>query len=251
MLLSPDGSKLAGPSTNGALGIWDLRVPGVVASLPFAGGPVIPVAWSPDSTRLVTREFMDGTTREWDVVTGKALRTWETAGGPFLRPLDVYSPEGQWFLAASGDGVGELWDRRSGQGSVVNLGLKQLTQASFSPAGNVLAAVSRSGEGGLWSLPGMTRLATLRGFLQGMGSVGYSPDGTRLAIGGDGLEAVKLWDTASLRELLTLAGEGSTFYSVAFSPNGEYLGSSNGRGVLQLWHAPSWEQIHRQEASAR
>jgi WD40 repeat protein len=93
-------------------------------------------------------------------------------------------------------------------------------------------------------------MATLHGFLQGMNSVAFSPDGKRLAIGGDGNEAIKLWHVASLQELLTLEGQGSTFNAAAFSPDGNVLAASNGQGLLHLWRAPPLAQTERDIGAA-
>jgi WD40 repeat protein len=90
--------------------------------------------------------------------------------------------------------------------------------------------------------------ATLRGFLQGMHSAGFSPDGQRLAIGSNGNEAVKLWDLNSIEELLTLKGQGSMFDSVTFSPDGNLLASTNARGILHVWSAPSFDEIAQHDA---
>jgi WD40 repeat protein len=122
---------------------------------------------------------------------------------------------------------------------------------AFSPDGRRFAAVSRLGTGGLWETATGRRIATLHGFLQGMNSVAFSPDGTRLAIGGDGNEAIKLWDLESLQELLTLEGEGSIFLSTAFSPDGDLLASRNSQGTLHVWRAPSWAEIARLEDRSR
>ena len=81
-----------------------------------------------------------------------------------------------------------------------------------------------------------------------MMSAAFSPDEKRLAIGSNAREAVKLWDTDSYHELLTLEGQGSFFHSTAFSPDGNILGSINMRGTLFLWRAPSMEEIGKLEA---
>jgi WD40 repeat protein len=86
-------------------------------------------------------------------------------------------------------------------------------------------------------------VATIRGFLLCGHAVAFSPDSKRLAIGGDGMEAIKLWDVESRQELLTLEGEGSHFYRTAFSPDGNVVGSMNLHGVLHVWRAPSWAEI--------
>jgi WD40 repeat protein len=90
-------------------------------------------------------------------------------------------------------------------------------------------------------------LGTLRGFRLGIDSVAFSPEGSRIAAGGSGKEAIKLYDTASFQELLTVEAEGSTYNNTEFSPDGNWLGAISGRGVPRLWRAPSWEEMARAE----
>ena len=103
----------------------------------------------------------------------------------------------------------------------------------------------------LFDLDTQRELATLHGFLLGVHSVAFSPDGTRLALGSNGREAVKLWDVASLEEVATLGAQGSVFSSTQFSPDGNILGSLNNSGDLYLWRAPSWEEINGAEAKEK
>jgi WD40 repeat protein len=84
--------------------------------------------------------------------------------------------------------------------------------------------------------------------MHGAHAVTFSPDGQRLVTGGGpGSDAVKLWDLSdpsTHRELMTLPGEGSLFYLVAFSPDGRWLAARESIGNrFQLWQAPSWAEI--------
>jgi WD40 repeat protein len=79
----------------------------------------------------------------------------------------------------------------------------------------------------------------------------FSPDGTRLATGSNGGEAIKLWDVASHHNLVTLEGQGSLIWRVGFSPDGDTLAAQSERGVLNLWHAPSWAEIAAAEKVER
>jgi WD40 repeat protein len=79
-------------------------------------------------------------------------------------------------------------------------------------------------------------------------SLAYSPDGRRLAVGGSGDEAVKIWDTTAWDELLSLKGDGVRFDPVRFSPDGRFLLGVNANGKAYLWSAPTWEEIHAVEA---
>ncbi|MBM3883214.1 MAG: hypothetical protein FJ387_26460 [Verrucomicrobia bacterium] len=242
VLLSPETRYVAGAAPDGPLRIWDLEQPGVVRTLEAAGNRSFPLTFLPRSQHLVTRHFQGPAFRAWDVTTGQEVHAWQGAGlgGRFF--TTEFSPDERWLLASGNEGAGHLWDLHMGTELNLELGLRQVTQAAFSPDSTRFAVVTRMGTGGLWETATRRRLVTLQGFLQAMNSVAFSPDGRRLAIGGDGNEAVKLWDVDSLQELLTLAGQGSTFNAVGFSPNGEVLAASNGQGLVHLWRAPRFPE---------
>jgi WD40 repeat protein len=87
----------------------------------------------------------------------------------------------------------------------------------------------------------------LKSFLLGSHSVAFSPDGKRLAASSEGQEAVKLWDSETWQELLTLSAQGSIFRDLKFSPDGRYLLAINWNGLIHLWSAPTWEEIKTAE----
>jgi WD40 repeat protein len=101
----------------------------------------------------------------------------------------------------------------------------------------------------VWRTATWREEATLRGFLNAVVSVGFSPDGKRLATGGSNPDdTVKLWDVDSWQEVLTLEGTGSLFGLTAFSPDGNAVGTLSGDGILYVWQAPSWAEINAAEA---
>ena len=144
-----------------------------------------------------------------------------------------------------------LSDLPAGTQKDLSLNLRQPSGASFSPDGKLLAVGSWLGTGKVWLTDPLREVWTLHGFLLGIDSVAFSADGTRLAAGSGGKEAIKLWDVASHQELLTLEGEGSTYSQTAFSPDGNTIGSRNAAGVLHLWQAPSWQEIDAAEAKEK
>jgi WD40 repeat protein len=245
---SADGRYLATVSPEGTTQVWDVQQGGLLPEVTPKAGWDLPVKFLDRSNHLVTQRRNDSIFREWDVTSGREIRSWQFSGpGPTWK--SAFSPDDQCFVALDGEGGGQL--RHLATKQDMRLDLKQVSGTAFSPDGRLLAAVSILGIGHLYDAATGRKTATLQGFLQGAHSVSFSPDGQRLAIGSNGNEAIKLWDVESLQELLTLKGVGSIFNSVTFSPDGNVLASANSQGILHIWRAPSFEDIARSEAQRR
>ena len=115
--------------------------------------------------------------------------------------------------------------------------------ADLSPDGRFIAAASYGGFARVWETETLREVSTFGDFLQGVRSVAFSRDGKRLVTGSEGREAIKLWDMESHQALLTLEAQGSQFSSIVLSTDGNLLGASNSRRVVNVWRAPSWREI--------
>ncbi|WP_322779093.1 TIR domain-containing protein, partial [Frankia sp. Cas4] len=73
-------------------------------------------------------------------------------------------------------------------------------------------------------------------------SVGFSPDDTMIASGG-GDGSVRLWETATGRELRTLTGHTGGVRSVGFSPDGTMIASGGGDGSVRLWDTATGREL--------
>jgi WD40 repeat protein len=87
------------------------------------------------------------------------------------------------------------------------------------------------------------------GHVEGIFCVAFSPDGTRLASGGDEGEIV-LWDTAAWKPLRRLAadpngrtGHREDVWGVAFSPDGRRLASAGHDETVRIWDVETGRQI--------
>jgi WD40 repeat protein/tRNA A-37 threonylcarbamoyl transferase component Bud32 len=248
--LSTDGKWIAAVSTNNVIQVWDLQQGKLFRefSVPTNFPAVAEFFLDQDKTLVVGYAGNDDL-EEWDITSGKKLSSWQ---GIRDWAYDSFSANGQFCLTWRKDDTALLKNLVDGRETSLNLdGKKQVSDLSFSPDGKLLAVASMYGFARLFDVDTQRELATLHGFLMGVHSAAFSPDGTRLALGSDGKEAVKIWDVASLEEVATLGAQGSVFFSTKFSPDGNVLGSLNDLGVLYLWRAPSWEEINAAEAKEK
>ena len=73
-------------------------------------------------------------------------------------------------------------------------------------------------------------------------SVAFSPDG-RQVLSGSSDNTVKLWDTATGREIRTFSGHSEDVSSVAFSPDGRQVLSGSWDNTVKLWDTATGREV--------
>jgi WD40 repeat protein len=111
---------------------------------------------------------------------------------------------------------------------------------AISPAGDELAVGTYEGTVELFDLQSLSRKAVIKAHAKLVPGIAYSPHpGVLASCSEDG--GVKLWDTRTLRELLTLSPKANEFVDVAFDPTGRFLGATNARQFSALFDLESMD----------
>jgi len=248
-IFSAEGRFLAVGSTNGSISVWDVARRVLRREFKPADGRVVPQVFLAQGNRLVVWLEVGNRLAEWDLETNREIQSWP-APATFqtfcLPPDERLGVALGWHGDASGRNLPEQ--------STTNLPLDTMEgwTAAFSPDGKLFASSSSLGYARVWQTATWREAATLRGFLNAVNSVAFSPDNQRLATGGSSpKDTVKLWDVDSWQELLTLEVSGSQFSTTAFSPDGNAIGTLSKDGFLHVWQAPTWEEINAAEAKEK
>ena len=214
---SPDGKRLVTGSQDETAKVWHaqtgkelLTMGRVPTATTWASHRVSSVAWSPDGNRLATTIFSAAV---WDAGTGKKLLT---LSGHDHSVLSVgWSPDGRRLATGSEDKTAKVWDAKVEDDEDDTLGL----------------ALERSEE-----------LLTLSGHDDSVLSVGWSPDGRRLATGSKDKTA-RVWDAGTGEELLALPGHKRPVSSVAWSPDGKRLATGSEDNTAKVWDAETGKEL--------
>ncbi|MBN2084009.1 MAG: PD40 domain-containing protein [Anaerolineales bacterium] len=224
MALSPDGNLLvtAGTFNNQPVTVWDAATGSPLRTLDEPGDAAVDIgissmAFSPDSRVLATASA-DVTIKLWDVATGALLQT--LVGHTTAVSALGFSPDGRTLASGTkeeGDQAGvRLWTISSGPAQPT---ATRSTASVERPTPIPLSARAILPE----NAPSMKKRSALE--VSESGSLAWSPDGSRLVVGGRKLQFFRV---PGLTESSALSSE---IAGLAISPNGRILAAAGYSGV--------------------
>jgi WD40 repeat protein/transcriptional regulator with XRE-family HTH domain len=235
LAFSPDGRTVATAGAwDGAVKVWDPSSGALLWSGSHTSR-INSVAFAPGGGRLASSGD-DGVVRIWDVTTGAELQVLPHPGHV---AVVAWSLDGQRL--ASGDMAGDiwLWELSQAEPTTTSWMLEGHTNAvaglAFAPDGT-LASASWDHTVRLWNCQERRVQRTLRGHIDRVSRVAWSPDGLTLASTGRD-RTIWLWDVGRSSYRVVLQGHGAEIDGLAFTPDGARLLSGSEDGTLRLWDA--------------
>ncbi len=261
--LSPDGRTLAIAGLDRQVRLIGAADRRVLATLSGFEGDVFTLAFSPDSSTLVTggggtaslrpndivgsfaSELMNvaknmvGVSRQggevllWDVASARRLRS--LVGHPSTVSAVAFTPDGRLLATGSQDGSVGIWDAADGRArTTFRAGGSAVLSLAFTPAADELAASAQDGAIRFFDVvTGQERMGVGGGQV-GAGPIRFVPDGRGLiAAGGDGV--VRVWETSPDPGWVLLRDHEGAVESVAFAPDGRTLASGGADRKVRLW----------------
>ena len=206
-LFSPDSRKLivwgcdwSGKLSlsNGWVQVWDTTTWTKLTTFGQHTGMVFSGSFSADGKRVVTTgNAFDRTARVWDVDTGTELVTLNqhrSLRERFAVWDACFSPDGKRVLSST-DGEAIIWDAESGEEILSLDGLTgQIVSVAYSPNGRRIITLG-SDELKIWDAHNGHELLKLKND-QFSRSARFSPDGTRIYVGGE--NGVYVYDARSV-----------------------------------------------------
>ncbi|XP_052196112.1 WD40 repeat-containing protein HOS15 isoform X2 [Diospyros lotus] len=234
-----EGTLLATGSYDGQARIWSSNGE-LKSTLIKHKGPIFSLKWNKKGDFILTGSC-DKTAIVWDVKNQECKQQFEFHSGP---TLDVDWRNNVSFATSSTDtmiyvckvGENRPFKTFSGHQGEVNC-------VKWDPTGSLLASCSDDITAKIWSIKQDKHAHDLREHTKEIYTIRWSPTGPgtnnpnkQLLLASASFDStVKLWDVELGRLICSLNGHRDPVYSIAFSPNGDYLASGSLDKSLHVW----------------
>ncbi|MBD2386262.1 NB-ARC domain-containing protein [Cylindrospermum sp. FACHB-282] len=245
----PTGQILATAGEDNTIKLWELPTGCCVQTLEEHQHWVKAIAFSPTGQILASGSF-DQTVKLWDLHTGICLKTLQGHSGVVTSV--AFSPKDNLLASGSYDQTVKIWDIDTGSCvDTLEKHTNRIWSVAFHPQGNLIASGGDDHAARVWELQTGQCTKTFQGHSNAIYALAFLAAGIthscqqNLLASGHEDQTIKLWDlnlnaaqnlTADLQPFRVLHGHSNRVFSVAFSPNGQFLASASGDRTIKLWN---------------
>lgn len=244
--VSADGKYLASGARDNTIKLWDAATGRELRTLKGHTDAVRSLAFSPDSRHLASGSA-DKTVKIWDTGKNREKRTLVGHSDPVVAV--AFTDGGRNVLAAgAGQRALKVWDADSGRQLSATSdpeNLDTLEAAAFSLDGKLVASSNGDKTVVVRDVNAQPQQGGERIFetrASGVYATAFSRDGKWFAAGSKD-NTVRLWETATGRELRNLESNIGWVTSVAFSPDSRMVAGGGLSGGVKLYEAMTGRQL--------
>ncbi|KAM0968333.1 hypothetical protein ACFX2J_016602 [Malus domestica] len=234
-----DGTLLATGSYDGQARIWS-KDGELKTTLTRHKGPIFSLKWNKKGDYLLSGS-VDKTAIVWDIKSGEWKQQFEFHSAP---TLDVDWRNNISFATCSTDTLIHVCKVGENQPIKTFSGHQgEVNAIKWDPTGTLLASCSDDYTAKIWSTKQDKYLHDLKEHVKEIYTIRWSPTGPgtnnpnqQLVLASASFDStIKLWDVEQGRLLYSFDGHRDPVYSVAFSPDGEYLASGSMDKCMHIW----------------
>ena len=241
------------PAQFGEVQLWDTSTNTLIRSTRMTYDTLYGTSFSPDG-KLLAFGCSDKTVRIHSVADGKEMLKFDNHSDWVFGT--VFSEEGTHFVSGSRDGALKLVEVKTGAFiddiNASNKGYGGISCIGRHPREDQVLSAGDDRVPRLYRIfretrrdKGNTDFNLIREFEAQPGpihAIGFSPDGTKIAVGGVSSE-VHIYNVENGERVATLKGNGAAVFALAFHPNGQQIAAGGFDGTVRIFNAASSELV--------
>jgi len=226
---SPDGKYVVSKAVS-TFKLWDVSSGKEIRTFPELSTGIIRIDFSTDGKQVISKDLRD-TIKIWDLSSRKKIESFHS----------------------NEDGNIDRAKRRNSLAKITRKNFSDnIKEAAFSPNGKMVLYTNgfdssielldaRDGKQ-IEKFTAHTPSDNSKSYEAAVNATSFSPDGEYF-VSCSGDKTLKLWKTATCKEVRTFVGHTGGVTSCAFSPDGKYVVSSSSDKTLKLWDVASGKEV--------